>query len=320
MIVVVYHVYCYDDWKIVVDEQMKRLQKSGLYESADKLFMTINLGTETEESVNEFFNQYDKFDKEYHVTNAYEYPGIKKVKDFCDENDDVKILYFHTKGVSNKYRRHDRPDEISEVKVKGVASWREVLEYFVIDNWKDCILKLDDYDSVGVTCDNGWFWGNFWWSTTKHIRTREMPTPHHGRWYYEAWLNQGVQGKNYEFYKFVFNPYRCVVDKEFYDGTYHNKLNDLEIINATYGSFDIQNDEGRMACDDVVVIDVTDLILKHISEKNTFDGISVNNEPMGEDPLWGTHKQLTVTFKIKGFDKIHKIVFDEYRSTYLNFV
>ena len=41
---------------------------------------------------------------------------------------------------------------------------------------------------------------------------------------------------------------------------------------------------------------------------------------MGEDPLWRTHKQLTVTFKIKGFDKIHEVVYDEYRGTYLNFV
>jgi hypothetical protein len=320
MIVIVYHVFCYDNWKQTSKSQLDRLVKSGLYDSVDEFHMTVNLNGQLEEDVRAHFSEYEKIKIECFELNAYEYPGIKKVKDICDVNDDAKVLYFHAKGVSNKYRRHDKQDEISEVKINGINSWREVLEYYLIDNWKDCIEKLNEYDNVGVTCDNGWFWGNFWWSTSKHIKSRPQPLYGAGRWYFEAWLNEGQWGKNYEYYKFTFNPYRCAVAKEFYDGTYAGKIGDLEILEAKYGSFDIQTDEGRPANDKIVELDVIDLVRDHYEKNKNIDGISVNNEPFGEDPIFGAHKQLRLVFRVKGFEKVHEIVFDEYRTTYLAFI
>ena len=325
MIAVVYHIYCVSDWKEVAKKHLDRLVKSGLYDSADKLYSTIiNQSnhltplTITEDEVREFFSNYSKFELTFGV-NHYEYMGIKKVYDICQE-DDWKVLYFHAKGVSNKYRRHDKQDEISETKVKSILSWKEVMEYFLIDNWNDCINKLEEYDNVGVTCDNGWFWGNFWWTQSKHVKTRTEPLCHVGRWYYEAWLNETTRPKNYEYYKFVFNPYRCSVYKQFYDGTYLGKMEDLEIISAYYGSYDIQTDEGRSPNDNIKENDVSEKIKTFYELNKSLNNIPINLEHFGEDPHEGVYKQLRINFKVNGFDEIHEICFDDVRNTYLNFI
>jgi hypothetical protein len=325
MIAVVYHIYCVNDWKETASEQLNRLVSSGLYDKADKLFATIinqmNVLTEpmvSDKEVSEFFSKYPKFELSYGV-NYYEYAGLKKVYDICIEND-CKVLYFHAKGVSNKYRRYDKQEEISKTKVESIKSWREVLESFLIDNWRDCVDKLDNYDNVGVTCDNGWFWGNFWWSKSNHIRTKEEPLCHVGRWYYEAWLNERSNAKNYEYYKFTINPYRCVVSKKYYDGTYKGKMDQLEILSAYYGSYDIQTDEGRIPNDEPIEIDVTEVITKNYKENGNLNNIPINNDYFEEDPHYGKHKQLRILFTVKGYTEIHTIVFDEYRGTYFSFI
>lgn len=324
MIAVVYHIYCVNDWVEVAEEQIERLIKSGLYDVADKIFATLNIKDgwgnflDDENKIVSLFIKYPKIEVSYH-TNYFEYAGIKKAWDL-GQDENVKVLYFHAKGVSNKYRRYDKQEEVSEKKVISIKSWREVLEYFLIDNWKTCLEKLEEFDNVGVTCDNGWFWGNFWWSQSKHLKTKTEPMCHVGRWYYEAWLNEGSHAKNHEFYKFTFNPYRCLVPKSFYDGTYSGKMNELEIISAHYGSYDIQNDEGRIPNDEIIEKDVTDQIKEFYKTNNSLNNIPVNNDYFGGDPHWGVYKQLRINFKVDGFDQIHEIVFDEYRGTHFNFI
>lgn len=324
MIAVVYHVYCINDWANVAEEQIERIINSGLYDAADKIFATLNIKDgwgnflDDENKVTSLFTKYPKIEVSYH-TNHYEYAGIKKAWDL-GQDENVKVLYLHAKGVSNKYRRYDKQEEISEKKVTCIKSWREVLEHFLIDNWKTCLEKLDEYDNVGVTCDNGWFWGNFWWSQSKHLKTKTEPLCHVGRWYYEAWLNERSHSKNFEFYKFTFNPYRCLVPKSFYDGTYYGKMNDLEIISAYYGSYDIQNDEGRIPNDEIIENDVTNQIKEFYEVNNCLENIPVNNDYFGGDPHWGVYKQLRINFKVKGFNQIHEIVFDEYRGTHFKFI
>lgn len=321
MIGIVYHCYLVNDWEEVVTKQFNRLVNSGLYAKADEIHVTcIFLTEENKQRLSELLQNYTKCQIKFVTENHYEYEGINTVHELAKKYDDMKILYFHSKGVSNKYKRSDRPEEISELKVSGVAAWKEVLEHFLIDNWKMCIEKLDSFDNVGVTCDNGWFWGNFWWSQSKHIKKCPTPLCHVGRWYYEAWLNEGIHSSNYEFYKFNFNPYRCILPKKFYDGTYVGKMKDLNIISAAYETYDMQVDEGRPVNEEIKSADVTALVQNYYNLHGNINDIPVNNDWMGGDPLWGVQKQLSITFTVKGFDEINTIVYDEYRATYLNFV
>lgn len=322
MIGIVQHVYCVNDWAEVAENQINRLIQSGLYEEADEIYATLNIKDgnnnyiDDEKKAKSLYSKYSKIKVSYHI-NYYEYSGIKKVWDLAQEKD-MKILYFHAKGVSNKYRRHDKQEEISEKKISSIKSWVEVLEYFLIDAWKDCIEKLETYDNVGVTCYNGWFSGNFWWSQSKYIKTKTEPLCHVGRWYYEAWLNEGMISTNYEFYRFICNPYRCEISKKFYTGVYAGRR--VQVLEAFYGSYDIQTDEGRLPNDEVREINVTDVVVDHYAKENTLSGIPVNNEYYKEDPHYGAYKQLRIIFKVEGFDDTHEIVFDEFMTTYFNFI
>jgi len=323
-ILVVLHIYCVNDWYEIAEKQIQRLVLSGLYDSANALFATLNVmdghGTIFEDGnkILKLFSKYSKFEISFHK-NECEYSGIKKTWDL-GQNYDAKILYFHTKGVSNKYRRYDKKEELSDLKIKSIEAWKECMEHFLIDNWRDCIDKLNEYDNVGVTCNNGWFWGNFWWSQTNHLKTKKEPSCGVSRWYYEAWLNEGSISKNYEYYKFIVHPYRTIISKRFYDGSYHGMINNLEIISAYYGSFNIQSDEGRKANDEIIEIDVSEKINEYYSLNKTLSGIPITNDFFGEDPHNGVNKQLRINFKVLGFDEIHEIAFDEYTETYLNFI
>ena len=119
------------------------------------------------------------------------------------QQEDCKILYFHTKGVFNDYV-DPKKDDISDLKIKTIRDWRKYMEYFCIDKWQENLNKLDEFDMVGSTCNSNWWWGNFWWATSKYLRTR--PAPGQGsRWAYEAWSNEnGMANMNTIIYRLFY--------------------------------------------------------------------------------------------------------------------
>ena len=128
---------------------------------------------------------------------------LMSLRDFCKNNPDYKVIYFHMKGVTKE-------------SING-ESWRLMMEYFVIDKWKECIEYLNDYDAVGsnlkilgpTTWSDGtqtWekagtqhFVGNFWWANASYINT----------------LND----------KFLESDFR--LDREFWIGTGNGKMKSL---------------------------------------------------------------------------------------------
>lgn len=294
MIVVVYHAYLVNNWRELTIEQLNRLQKSGLYDKADEIWVTINNVDNTEDEIREHFKEYTKLNLEIHNENGAEYPGIRKVKEICKKYD-TKVFYFHTKGVSNNWKTFNEK-EISEEKVINVKYWREYLEYFLIDNWKDCVLKLDEYDNVGATCNDGWFWGNFWWSKSEQIsKTDEVG--YWGRWDYEAWLNKNTpESKNYEYYHLYYNPYITPLTEDFYKNGFEKYKNDDIIIkNAYYGTPSFEIDEGYSSIQLNKVNDVTEEIKKLLKEYNNKRlYFNVNNNTMGGDPIFGQKKCLFI--------------------------
>jgi len=106
-----------------------------------------------------------------------------------------------------------------------------MLEYFVIDNWKDCVEYLNTYDCVGAEMNfvgptlwsNGgitkndpipFFAGNFWWANSFYINTiRDRYIMSDCRLEKERWIGDGVNGcspKNmskHMFGSFLDNPY-----------------------------------------------------------------------------------------------------------------
>ena len=167
-IAIFYHIAQMGMGAFIYQQQLHRLYISGLIEAANYIHFGVN-------GDNELFNVPDKVVVVQNRNWKEETETLISLRDFCNRNPDYKVLYFHTKGVS-----------------KGtltVNAWRLMMEYFVIDKWRECVEKLNEYDCVGSNLSpvgetlwsNGTitkpvegtynFTGTFWWANAKHIQT-----------------------------------------------------------------------------------------------------------------------------------------------------
>jgi len=308
---IIYHIYCIGNYIEIVTQQLNRLKTSGLYDWCDKLEITCINTSDDFDTIEELIKDLDKVTLNKFINNRYEYEGINKVWEYS-QNYKGKVFYFHTKGVSNTYTTTQNIQE-SLCKKQGIAWWKEAMEYFLIDNYKECIQKLDEYDQCGLTNINGWWWGNFWWSNLSWPKSNEKPKIG-DRWSFEAWLNNCRRPLIYEFYHFEFNPYYTKLPNDIYISKEKYKDSKIEVIKAFYGILGEQQDEGKPLLERVV-IDVTDKIKENLIYNNSRGfNIRVDNN-IGGDPYFGVYKTLEVYFLLD--DKECIITVDENKS--LNF-
>jgi hypothetical protein len=101
--------------------------------------------------------------RDVHETNIFEGQTLRYVHQACQERD-IDVLYIHSKGfISN---------------TSHVSAWRQILNYYTIDQWPKCLKRLETNDVVGVKdsiVPNNMVTGNFWWSKSQHIRN--LPEP-----------------------------------------------------------------------------------------------------------------------------------------------
>jgi len=150
---------------------------------------------------------------------------LRLLKEYSDTNDGY-VLYFHTKGITRGTKQCD--------------SWREYMQYYCIKNWKDAVKVLENgFDTYGVA----WFKtndsrniqrhysGNFWWSTTDHIKklsciTSEMYTSDK-RWDSEWWITK-IPTKVFVAHQVYKDMYEYVTT---WDHTHHNtEFNYMDVI------------------------------------------------------------------------------------------
>lgn len=159
---VYYHVAQMGDWRDVVNQQLDLLQSSGLYDFMDQGYVTI-LGPD------KFPDFRGKFALVHHSENLAEaeLPTLDDLHKRA-QREDFSVLYMHTKGVS--WREQGKSHE-------AMMAWRKYMEYFCIVQWPECLAWLGtQHDAVGVQWTNrsernGHFSGNFWWTTSRYIRT-----------------------------------------------------------------------------------------------------------------------------------------------------
>jgi len=308
---IVYHIYCVGNYLEIVKQQLNRLKTSGLYDWCDKLEITCINQLNDFIDIEELVKDLDKATLNKFVNNHYEYEGINKVWEYSQQYKG-KVFYFHTKGVSNIYNNYnDRQESLR--KKNGISWWKEIMEYYLIDNFQDCIQKLNEYDQCGVTNVYGWWCGNFWWSNLSYIKPNSKPYKG-DRWYFEAWLNSYRNPSIYEYYHFDFNSYYSFLPLDIHNRELY-KDSKIEVIKAFYGTLGEQQDEGRPIVERVVA-DATETIKNNLAANN-YRGfnIRVDNNICG-DPYYGVEKMLEIYFTIDGKEYI--LVADENRN--LNFI
>jgi hypothetical protein len=294
-IIVVYHTYLVNQWKIQVEEQLKRLYDSGLYDAADKICVTSDLGETTKEETIEFFSRFPKLEIELSDQNYGEYLAITKVRELSFLHKNAKILYFHTKGIFNNWVTFNGKEK-SERKIRNSKAWRHCMEYFTIDRWRECVQLLETWDNVGVTCNGGWYWGNFWWSSFKHI-IKTIEPQHSTRWANEAWLNCEIpDSKNFEFWHFEIDPFQSELRPEFYTGGFEKYKQDRLIVkSALWGSCPFEIDEGYSGYKFGITEDVTEKVQALIDQNGgTKIDFTVEFDFFKTDPIFGYRKCLDV--------------------------
>jgi len=177
-----YHIFLETNWVDIVSEQINTLINSKILEKS-KLNIGIVYGNR--------INKDAEYNKLLEILSIIEHnilffesngccgesPTLYQMKLFCDSNeDDVPILYFHTKGITQH----------NTIREKPVREWRKMMEYFLIENWENCINKLNEgFDCCGINYQdhaaniNGTlklikiFNGNFFWSKSSYIKKLE---------------------------------------------------------------------------------------------------------------------------------------------------
>jgi len=139
------HNYLINNWKDILENQLKLIRSSGLYDSMTNMYL-LAFGESQWKELMKIIRSYDIDDKIITLSideNFYEYPTLQKLYKFIKNIENSHILYFHLKGVWSTLD--------SNKNIDAIESWRKCLEYFNIEKWKDCVEKLDEgYEVVGT--------------------------------------------------------------------------------------------------------------------------------------------------------------------------
>jgi len=165
---VFYHFYVppgSNTWICTLDQQLQAIRDSGLSVAA-----TINMCITGDIDLNYIERRYPFVNiidvRSIEDPNIFEGQTLKVIW-LADLPDDSYILYIHSKGATSNSTY--------------VSAWRETLNYEMITKWRKCCRSLIEYDVIGVSdthvinTNSVITSGNFWWTTSKYIKTLSNP-------------------------------------------------------------------------------------------------------------------------------------------------
>ena len=163
-----FHVYLKNDFSHILLGKFKKLKSSGLYDRANKIYLTLFGDIEKhQEFLSDLNDLYRKIEyavianKEFH-NEADTLNFMLKKAELCENN--TPMLYLHTKGVSH----------IHPVMKKNIGAWTRYLDLYTINKWEECIEGLKDNDVAGglyESSDPKHFSGNFFWANSEYIKS-----------------------------------------------------------------------------------------------------------------------------------------------------
>jgi hypothetical protein len=178
-----YHLCTINNWRDVLGEQLEGWMDSGLADATRRVFISV-VGPDAEEAraiIGYALGSRAKFAYSSEDPTGFERPLLGYVRRFCERDEPLAraAWYMHGKGVSSPHCRNPR-----------VTAWRRFMEYFIVEQWRDCVDSLTEYDVCGVnwhTEPSPHFSGNFWWAAPRYLAT--LPA-NIGTGYFEpeAWI------------------------------------------------------------------------------------------------------------------------------------
>lgn len=173
--------FCINDFLERFNKTYKKIEFSGLLEDIQSIRVNC-VGPKKKECVEILKNNYSKVILTIGLNDFSEAETINLARDFAINNTNGNILYLHSKGVSNHSQK-------PECKKQAIYEWIDAMEYFLIENYSDCLDALLEHDTCGVFLNhnhNSFFYaGNFWWATNKYIASLPYCDPNN-RFYSES--------------------------------------------------------------------------------------------------------------------------------------
>lgn len=161
-----FHVYLKNDFSHILLNKFKKFKASGLYEKANKIYLTLFGDIEQhQEFLSDLKDLYIKIEyvnitnKEFHNEADTLNFMIKKAEGY-EKN--TPMLYIHTKGAS-----YTNPN----IK-KNINAWVRYLDLYTINKWEECVDALENNDAAGgfYVEDPKHFQGNFWWANSSYLK------------------------------------------------------------------------------------------------------------------------------------------------------
>jgi len=187
-IVVFYHICAIQHCLAVMEEQMAAILYSGLYAHPSLVRINCFITANSECHLNFIKQRLLHYGHKIHImgeslnTQTYERFTLEKIKPILSREDttqDTRVLYIHTKGVSQT-----EPDKIT-----NTSYWTRALNYHLIGRHRECLAALRQNEVVGAfysATPAPHFQGNFWWTRKSYV----MKLPDHsGAGYLEPELN-----------------------------------------------------------------------------------------------------------------------------------
>jgi hypothetical protein len=155
--IIYFHVATINNYQEVFNEIYSKIINSGLNSIIDEL----NICIVGDGDLKIPHNTKVKVHRNSDIVNG-EFFTLQKIEErFKQTDNDIKILYLHTKGVTT-------PEN------QCIIDWRKYMTYFNVIKYDQCLDALNSYDCCGVDYSETptkHFSGNFWWSKSSYIKT-----------------------------------------------------------------------------------------------------------------------------------------------------
>jgi len=209
------HVCCLNNWKEIFNNIIHKIKDSGLYE----IVKEIRCGVLGDYDINIFNDPKIKIIGHSNNMSLYE-PFTLNLLHEQSKNEDFKVLYLHTKGVT----------QIQNIyKYNNVVDWVNYMHYFNIYKNSICINLLNEHDCIGVNLYDSpvlHYSGNFWWSKSEYIKKLQKNINCNNYFSPELWISETRIGSYISLWYSNINHY----EEKYPEENYKNKQIKFTII------------------------------------------------------------------------------------------
>jgi len=177
----------------ILQNIIKIFIKNNIIDNFEKIFI-LNIGDKIDTYI--FLHNKIKIINYSDDINKFEIESLNLIKIFCENNDNCKILYLHTKGITHKSN-------------KCIEDWTNMMLYFLLQKSNECAQLLETYDTIGCNYQlepHKHYSGNFWWANSNYIKTLNKirsTLRHDAEW----WILSNNLVKNYCIHDSKINHY-----------------------------------------------------------------------------------------------------------------